>query len=266
MPYLPSLNFYKDSEYNTSPIIVLPTDTYPEGILAGHQVEQRLADETWQTIGYQGEDKPAAIHLRMSTGELVHYIERPAELPAPLSSEEDVPVHVRERKGDRFVRLGLLPEGWYRVAGLEVNRTELLRLLPKLQASWEGVFYPTPVAGAYAFWQLNDGYGNWCSLRLKRQTLASAEDIGLHYLLSESGPHTLYRLEYEDIIRPGLLPGLSREHCLCVGYNRPNGPEMLLVVETLLLREWWPQESLREVLTTQELAQANLAPIPTQVA
>lgn len=267
MSYLAGATFlniiaHKDCEYGSSPLIVLPNNLAPEGFLAGHQVERRLPDDTWQSIGYQGDDKPANIHLRVSTGELVHSIDRPAHVPAAALSEAELPVEITHRKGDGFIRLEPLPEGWYRVAGLELNRSELLLLMPRLQASWEGVLFPTTVGDEYAFWRLNDGYGNWCRLRMKRHTLAMAEDIGLHYRLSEAGPHTLYRVEYLDPIRPGLLPGLSHAQGFCVGFARPNGPEMMLFVETLLLREWWPEESLQEVLTSEELVAANLATEP----
>lgn len=255
-------SFYKDCDYSTTPLMVLPRKYHPEGFLAGYQVEYRLPDETWLSFGYQGEELPANVHLRLSTGELVFDIERPAHVPPAPLSEQDLPPELTKRDGDGFVRLEPLPEGWFRVAGIELTRTELLRLLPKLQPSWEGVLYPTTQADEYAFWQLNDGYSNWTQIHMKRDTLALAEDIGLNYLLSEAGPHTLYRTEYVDPMRPGLLAGISRSYGFCVGYNRPNGPEMLLVVEPLLLREYWPAESLREVLSPAELVAANLAPEP----
>jgi hypothetical protein len=258
-------SFYKDCDYSTTPLMVLPRQYSPEGFLAGYQVERRLPDESWQTFGYQGEDLPHNVHLRIATGELVFNIERPAHVPAPLSGEEDLPVEITKRDGDGFVRLEPLPEGWYRVAGIELNHIELVRLLPKLQPSWEGVLYPTTQTGEYAFWELNDGYSNWTQIHMKRDTLAMAADIGLNYLLSEAGPHTLYRTEYIDPMRPGLLHGLSRAYGFCVGYNRPNGPEMLLVVEPLLLKEYWPEQSLREVLSPTELEAANVAVEPVAV-
>lgn len=231
-------------------------DGEPEKFIYGHRLEYKPAKGKWRALSEPEQEGEKCVRVRLSTGELVFMHEWPYE------GEKSGAGQQRDRwmeQTDGICHVMPLPEGLFRLAGVQLTRAQLMSLLPCLHADLEGVLVISlHDCATYHFWTVGGESGKWSEYNCLLGELAEQH--------SGDGPHFLYRLTYEDPIRPGMGRSLEFKTGYCVGYFRAvPGPLALVPVEIAALSAHWPVEVLYDVLSEEALVEANLKPGPNEL-
>ena len=243
-------NFYRDSTGTNNPFFAIPRELTPggrpSGFLAGSHIERRNKKGEWVAMGTYEAGEPCNVYVHLGSGQLVVWMTKEEE----GLEEQDCPEDKWTGDVDDYVKIRDFPDGYYRLEGIELTRRELLKLLPFFRPDREGVIYPVSEGNHnYCFWEISSD----CVRYELFWTLIGSQQ-------QAEGPSRLYRVQYENPMRPGAggLPVFQTG--FCVGYARPvPGPEVLLPVDLPNLGNHWPVEQLLALLSPQELVAAGLA-------